>query len=71
VSRTTAHPCPLESGLPNSRATASTAVADRPYCFGLTLPPKAVTLVPNANIRKPSFFIFDVNCRVYVSVMPF
>jgi hypothetical protein len=44
-------------GLPNSRATASAAVDLRPYRFGLTLPPRAVTLVPNANIRKPSFFI--------------
>jgi hypothetical protein len=31
------------------------AVVDlRPYCFGLTLPPLAVTLVPNVNNRKPS-----------------
>ncbi|WP_226588884.1 hypothetical protein, partial [Microseira wollei] len=38
----------IERGLPNSSATALTVVDLRPYGFGLTLPPWAVALVPNA-----------------------
>jgi hypothetical protein len=33
------------------------AVDLHPYRFGLTSPPRAVTLVPNAKIRNPSFLM--------------
>lgn len=50
----------IQRGLPNSSATALEVVDLRPYFFGLTLPPRAVALVPNANIRKPSFLMLPI-----------
>jgi hypothetical protein len=41
------HRYAIERGLPNSSAIASAVVDLRPYRFGLTLPPRAVALVPN------------------------
>lgn len=59
------YPVPLWAGLPNSTATASTE--DLRPRFGLTLPPWAVALVPNANIRTS--FISKTDSCIHISVV--
>ncbi len=49
----------VQCRLPNSLGIASTFIDFlRPEDFGLTFPPRAEALVPNAQSRNPSFLIF-------------
>ena len=57
----------VQRGLPSSMGSAAAVVDLRPYRFGLTFPPRAVALIPNAKIRKPSFL--NIDGSVDISVM--